>query len=680
VTYPPRTLTIVALACAAACPKAQAQTNPPTAERDVVFSPSRVVITAPAIGSLSSRSLLTSVDSIGSDTVQGTAAGANWELIARVPGVQLTNFNQGTTSGKPSFRGFNGEGEVNAVKLLIDGVPSNSNDGNMPYLDLVVPLGLQGITAVRGTNDARYGLHNIAGSLELLTRRGGNATDVRLGAGPWGKVDASVAVDRESGGLTQNYALGVRHSDGWRDHAQSDRTSLSAQWSWQPHGLDVRYGLALRAHRTEADEPGYLEAKDAYTSPRQSYAISATDGGQRELGQAVLSAEGGQRSPLAWRALVYVNRFEDERFVRFSATASQQERDTDETHTGARVILSWRPAVQALAGLAIEGGVDTERQRNTSLRFNTTERTRVTQTRDQFWTFNVAGAFVQAVVQVTPTLKIVPGFRVDRVSGEFENRLRSARYGINDYGLIEQPKISAVWSPTDTLSAYANWGRSFQVGVGAASYKIPPRTSDLAPSINDGAELGLKFQAGNNTDGRIAVWQQTATNEVYRDLDNPSGDSINIGATRRRGVDIQVRARPAATVEAFATLGWQEAIITTPNPEAPTTLGKEVDHVPRRLYNAGLDWQALPDLKLTAWLQGQGSYWLERTNALTGKFGAYTTLNLGASWALTPTLQLDAQLLNAANGRREYVWWDGSKTLHSAGEPRSLNVALRASF
>ncbi len=127
-------------------------------------------------------------------------------------------------------------------------------------------------------------------------------------------------------------------------------------------------------------------------------------------------------------------------------------------------------------------------------------------------------------------------------------------------------------------------------------------------------------------------------------------------------------------------MGLQEAIITTPNPAAPDTLGKEVDHVPRRLFNAGVDWQALPALKLSAWLQGQGSYWLERSNALTGKFGAYTALNLAASWTLSPTLQLDAQLLNAGDARREYVWWDGAKTLHSAGEPRSLNVALRASF
>lgn len=671
--------TTMALALGASLSVARGQVVP-SPDAGVGFEPTRVLVTAPAVGNLGSRTLLTSVDSVGSSAVQDASVAANWELIARLPGVQLTNFNQGTTSGKPSFRGFNGEGEVNAVKLLIDGVPSNSNDGNMPYLDLVVPLALQGLTAVRGTNDARFGLHNIAGNLELLTRQGGNATEARLGLGPWGKAEAALVVDREGGGFTQNYAIGVRHADGWRDHAQADRRSLSGQWGWQLPGQDLRLGLALRAHRTVAEEPGYLEARDAYTTPRRSYAISATDGGTRDLGQAVISAEGGQRGALAWRALVYRNRFQDERWVRFSASASQQERDTDETHTGARVIVSWRPPVAGLPGFALEGGVDTERQDNTSLRFNTTERTRVTQTRDQQWSFDIDGAFIQAVLRPLPSLKLVPGWRVDRVGGQFHNRLANASYGINDYGLIQQPKFSAVWSPGDAWSAYANWGRSFQVGVGAASYKIPPRTSDLKASINDGSELGLKFSAGEALDGRVALWQQTATDEVYRDLNNPSGDSTNIGATRRRGVDLQLRVRPAQTLEAFATLGLQEAIITTPNPAAPNTLGKEVDHVPRRLFNAGVDWQALPSLKLSAWLQGQGSYWLERSNALTGKFGAYTALNLGASWALSRTLQLDAQLLNAGDARREYVWWDGAKTLHSAGEPRSLNLALRASF
>jgi iron complex outermembrane receptor protein len=649
-------------------------------EPSVGFELSRVVVTASAVGSLSSKALLTSVDSFGGADLQDAAVGSNWELFARLPGINLTNFNQGNTSGKPAMRGFNGEGEVNAVKLLIDGVPSNSNDGAMPYIDLMTPLGLKTITAVRGTNDARYGLHNIAGNLEMLTREGGNATELRVGAGSWGKADAQLAIDRDAGGFTQNYALGVRHADGWRDHAKADRASGSGRWTYAPQGQDLRFGLALRAHRAEAQEPGYLTQAEAAANPRQSAATSAFDGGERRLGQASFSVEGGRRSTLSWRVLVYLNRFDDQRWVRFSAGVQQQERDSDETHRGFRAIVSWRPQVPGLVDFALEGGADTERQHNASRRYTTEERVRLALTRDQAWRFNTTGVFVQAVLKPTPTLKLVPGYRVDRIGGHFHDLRGGTQAPINDYGAIGQPKLSAVWTPMPAFSAYANWGRTFQVGVGAASYKIPPRTADLSPSINDGMELGVTARMGAFADGRLAVWRQTATNEVYREANNPSGDSVNIGATRRRGVDLQLRLHPAQTVDAFATLALQEARITAPNPATPETQGREVDHTPRRLFNAGLDWQAGPDLKLSAWLQGQGSYWLERTNALTGKYGAYRTLNLGANWSVAPTLQVDVQLLNANNGRREYVWWDGSQTLHSPGEPRSVNVALRLSL
>ena len=668
------------LCLAAACATAPLQAQTLATEPGVAFEPQRVLVSAPAVGHLSARSLLTSVDTVGGATLQDGAIAHNFELFARLPGIQLTPFLQGTTTGKPSMRGFNGEGEVNAVKLLIDGVPSNSNDGNMPYLDLVLPLGLQAITAVRGTNDARFGLHNIAGNLELLTRQGGNATDARLGLGPWGRADLQLALDREAGGFSQNYSLGVQHADGWREHARADRRSLSGQWAYVPAGQDLRFSAALRLHQAEAQEPGYLTQAEVDADRRQMSPASATDGGERLVGQASIGVEGGQRSRLAWRVLAYVNRFDDQRWVRFSVQASQQERDTDETHRGARATVSWRPVVAALPGLALEGGIDTEHQHNASQRYSSSERVRVAQTRNQRWTFDIDGIFAQAVLQPLPTLRLVPGYRIDRLSGQFHDLRAGTTAGMTGYGSIRQPKLSAVWTPVEGLSVYANWGRSFQVGVGAAGYKNSSSSADAQASMNTGSELGLKFAWGPALDGRVAVWRQTATGEFYRQLNSNNGDSINIGATRRQGLDVQLRARPAATVQAFATLALQDARITQPLPNAPATLGKEVDHVPRRLFNAGIDWQARPDWKLSAWLQGQGSYWLERTNTLTGKHGAYTTLNLAASWAATPTLQLDAQLLNAANGRRDYVWWDGAQTLHSPGEPRALHLAVRTAF
>lgn len=117
---------------------------------DTSFSVGEIVVTANRMAG-STDNVLTSVDRLGGDVAQHANVNYAWELVGRLPGVLLTNFNQGTTSGKFSFRGFNGKGEINAVKLLIDGIPSNSNDGNMPYIDMVYPLDIAGIEVVRGT-------------------------------------------------------------------------------------------------------------------------------------------------------------------------------------------------------------------------------------------------------------------------------------------------------------------------------------------------------------------------------------------------------------------------------------------------------------------------------------------------------------------------------------------------
>jgi len=664
-------------ACAFAWPLlAGAQPVADPGREDTSFQLGRVEVRSRASGPLPTRRLLTSVDVIGGPPVQDAPVRDTFELFSLVPGVMLTDFNQGTTSGKPSFRGFNGEGEVNAVKLLIDGIPSNSNDGNMPYLGIAFPLAIESITTVRGTNDARYGLHNIAGSIDVATRTGGNATEARLGLGPRGLVDLQLAHDVEQGEWTQNWFVGLRDGRGQREHSDAQRLSAGGKWYWKPSGAAWRVGMLLRRHEVDAEEPGYLTQTDARATPERSYAFSATDGGERRVGQAALLADGRWSDALSWQATLYRNRFDDQRWVRFSGGVSQQERGTGETHTGARMLLSWRPVQSLLDEFALEGGADMERQDNRSERYLTVDRVRQSQTRDQAWDLDVYGAFVQAVLRPLPQLKLVPGLRLDTLRGHFDNRLTASSYDVNDYGVIRQPKISAVWTPAPGWQAYGNWGRTFQVGVGAASYKVPPRTSDLSPSINDGWEAGVKFQ-GERFESRIALWRQTATDEVYRDLNNPSGDSVNIGSTRRRGLDLHLRGQPLARVDAWATWTKQEAVIVEPNPAAPTTQGKDVDHVPRWLASAGADWQASEALRLSAWASAQGAYFLERTNA-TGRFGNFAVLNLGASWKANEALQFDLQLKNATDRYREYVWWDGTQTLHSPAEGRALYAGLRA--
>lgn len=629
-------------------------------------------------GPLATSKVLTSVNIIPVERLENQVVSNNWQLFDQVPGVMLTQFGQGATSGKLSMRGFNGEGEINAVKLLLDGVPSNSNDGNMPYIDLVPRLDLESIQVVRGTNDPRYGLHNIAGNANIVTRRGDNYLQGRATVGSYGLRDVQGALGIDMDGVSQNYAVGYQTADGHRDHSEAENLALSGKWFVNFDSGKSRVGLIARYYETKARSAGYLTASQAAANPTQSPSHNATDEDKRTTTQLAIQVESDLSERLFATGQIYLNDLDDRRFVRFSAGAAQQERYVAERHVGASANLTWRAGATAVGDVAITGGVDTEHQDNRSDRYTTLTQVRTAQTRNQQFDFNTAGAFVQAVVKVTPRLTVTPAFRVDSISGSYTNQINGKTYDVNDYGLVNQPKISAVYAIADPLAVYGNWGRSFQVGVGTASYKVS-NTTDLAPSVNDGWETGFKFRPAAWLDGRVALWRQTASNEARRKLNDPANDAENIGKTQRSGLDVELNARPSSRVSLWMAASVQKSKILKADAASTATEGKEIDHVPHLLYNLGVDYQASDALRLSASANGQSSYFLERTNS-TGQFGGYVLLNVSAAYQLTKQVSLELQVRNLANRYYEYVWHDGTQSLHAPGAPRSVFGSVNVRF
>ena len=67
------------------------------APSDTSFRVGEIVVTARSMAG-SAKNVMTSVDIMGADVAQRASVNYAWELIGRMPGVLVTNFNQGTTS------------------------------------------------------------------------------------------------------------------------------------------------------------------------------------------------------------------------------------------------------------------------------------------------------------------------------------------------------------------------------------------------------------------------------------------------------------------------------------------------------------------------------------------------------------------------------------------------------
>lgn len=632
-------------------------------------------------GAIAASDVSTSVDILGADLLQDQHVDYSWELFKRAPGVQVTEFRMGTDAGRISFRGFNGEGRINAVKLLIDGVPSNDNAGGMPYLDAVFPLEIEAIEIVRGTNDARYGLNAIAGDVNVVTRQGRDDGVVSLGAGSFDTREIQLAKGFVQGPWSQDYFAAWRDSDGYRDHARAIRRAFSGKWFYTDPQGRWQAGLSGRYYRNDAQEPGYLQYADAVAHPRSSPDYSRQDHSERQLAQTALSAEGQAGSDWHWSAKAYVNRYSNDRVVKFTAAGVRQERYSDETHKGLLGTLTWRPAVDWAEELALEAGVDAQWQDNVSRRFAIVDGERSAVLRDWAYSLDTRGAYVQAVVRAPGGLKIVPGYRIDRVYGGFTDVDGGVRYPVYGYGTIRQPKISVSQALGADASVYANWGRTFQIGSGNGAYRT--QAHELSPSINDGWEAGVRLRPWRRADARVAYWEQRASGEVATvlgvDGSVGTGEVGNVGKTLRKGWDAQLNLQPGERWQAWLAYSRQTARIVAPDPSAPLTRGKQIENVPRWLASAGVDWQATPRLKLSAWGNGQGDYYIERSNT-EGRYGGYVLANLGASWTLADTSELALQVKNVTDRAYVYAWYDSGSEGYSPGDGRAFHVSWSRSF
>jgi iron complex outermembrane receptor protein len=610
-----------------------------------------------------------SVDVVTRDQLRNEHVNLTMDLFKKVPGVTFSRYNQGIVSMDIAIRGFNAEGESPNTKLLIDGIPMNRHAG-VGEMDPLFPLDLDHIEVVKGTNDPRYGLFNIAGNINMHTRRDeAREVEVLMGSFATRELQGYFSDDGEK--LRQQYSFGLRDTDGYRDHSELDRTSVSGRWFYDATPK-LSVGVIARLFEFDADAPGYLTYTDAHATPTLSYDFSATDGGSKESDHLSLHVDYAIGDSVDWSFKAYNQDFENRRFVRFTAAGSQQERFDDETQRGFVSTLSWQPAATVL----LNWGVDYQAQDNVNQRFATVERERTgAALRDHAFDYDVYGTFAQAETRLGDALKLIGALRADRLGGDFVDRRSGFAADINDYGTLVQPKLSVLYDVNDSVSVFANAGRSFQTGVGAGAY--PPPGGDVDASMNDGREIGATLRTAYAVDLRLAFWWQTATDELVLKFDN-SGDLENVGETNREGWELTVGWRPFDALYVWGSYSDQEAELVNPGALVANIRGNTLHHTPDFNASLGAEYRFTPRIKGSLFTNWQGDYFLDNSNT-TGRFGGYALTDLTVNYELE-RLSFTFRVNNLFDEYFEYAWHDSVESFHSPGAERSFDAALAWAF
>lgn len=625
-----------------------------------------------------SRDVIGSVTIVSASQIAEESVNEPLDLLRKLPGVFTEQYNQGIISSDVGVRGFNSQGEVAPLKLLIDGIPSNIHEG-VADLKPIFPLDIERIELVRGTADPRYGLYAVAGSLHVDTRTGGNGSVLRGVAGSFDTFEAQAASAVETERVSQNLFGGFRYSDGYREHSELQKYTLSGKWYYKVDER-LRVGFIGRLFRMDANAPGYLTTDVARDAPRASLAVSRTDGGIQHNRHGSVHVDWNPSDDTFVTVKGYQQRVSRQRWVRFTEAGTQQERMQVERQTGALGQISWVPETAGpFERVSLSGGADVQYQDNLAARYQTdNNRNRVDTTRAQDFDLVDYGGFIHAAVEPQHFWGISAGLRWNRFGGNYTDLLGAGdSVPMLDFGNVLLPKVAAFVTPVPGYNLYANYGRSAQLPIREGLYS----TANLTWSRNDGWEAGLKLDPLRWLTARVAYFRQSASAEV-REVFNSTVDFENVGETLRQGLDTELVVSPFSGLDVWASYTYQRAERVNPGPNLEALRGTELNHVPRYLFKAGVDTRPLGDALVgSVWLLSQGDFSLTNGDNYMGispdtRVGAYTLVNLDVGYT-AGNVTFGGHVKNLFDTRWDAALWnDGTVTLTNPGDGLTLLASV----
>ncbi|KAF3889907.1 MULTISPECIES: TonB-dependent siderophore receptor [Nostocales] len=217
---------------------------------------------------------------------------------------------------------------------------------------------------------------------------------------------------------------------------------------------------------------------------------------------------------------------------------------------------------------------------NPVYRFPISRRTR---TIDRNEETNLFGVYLQDEIALANNFKFLLGGRFDFVDFDLQDNL--LRRKTSTYSEAFSPRLGIVYQPTQLISLYANYSRSFV-----------PQSGSTFEGESFKPERGTQYEVGVKADwlnGRltsnIAFYQITKTNVLTVDPQRPNF-SLQTGEQRSRGVELNLIGEILPGWNAIASYAYTDAILTEDNtfPE-----GNSLASVPRNSFSFWTTYQLL---------------------------------------------------------------------------------------
>ncbi|NDJ25545.1 TonB-dependent siderophore receptor [Nostoc sp. B(2019)] len=185
------------------------------------------------------------------------------------------------------------------------------------------------------------------------------------------------------------------------------------------------------------------------------------------------------------------------------------------------------------------------------------------------------GIYLQDQISFSDNFKLVLGGRFDIVTQELEDSQGETTAFQQDEAF--SPRVGIVYQPSEAVSLYANYSRSFQQVTDSSSNRL------FIPERGTQYEVGMKVDWTSNLSSTLALYQITRSNVLFTDLDDPSGrTSLQAGEQRSRGIELDITGEIAPGWKIIGGYAYNDAQVTEDNliPE-----GNRINNVPEHAFS-----------------------------------------------------------------------------------------------
>jgi catecholate siderophore receptor len=289
---------------------------------------------------------------------------------------------------------------------------------------------------------------------------------------------------------------------------------------------------------------------------------------------------------------------------------------------------------------------------------------------------NIAALYLQDLVTLSPQWKVLGGLRYDSLKQNRDDRTaRNVDMQRTDNTL--SPRIGAVYQPTEQVSVYAAYSRSFQPI--ADSFVFRANSDQLKPTQTENKEIGVKLDIGAKASLSAALFDMSQTNIQVADPANPNF-SIPVGKQRTRGLELAFAGEIAPQWEIISGYSYMKGSITesTELTSAGTPFqGKTAALTPRHSLNLWLKRKFNERYYVAAGGHAESSRYASPDNLTV--LSGYGVINLGAGYE-EKKFDVAVTLKNLLNRKYFAAAHSGANDYNMPGEPRSLLVSARYRF